>query len=131
MNQHQIVRAFFASLESAVFAEGMFTADATFWTMTSGSIEKARFFGGVRMLQSIFLSGLRYSIDTLTVEEDRAVAEASSQGVLVDGAAFQNVHVFTFRFADGRIAAVKEYMNPDPVSAKLAPLMQAAMAKKP
>jgi ketosteroid isomerase-like protein len=130
MESHQIVRSFFAALDRGTFSDDMFSDGVTFWTMTSGFSDKARFLGGVKMLQSLFPAGLRYTIETLTAEEDRAIVEATSQGVLVDGDSFQNLHVFTFRFAGGRIGAVKEYMNPDPVRAKLMPLMQAAMAKK-
>jgi ketosteroid isomerase-like protein len=130
MEKHDIVRSFFIALDRGEFAAEMFSEDATFWTMTSGLSDKQRFLGGVKMLQSLFPAGLRYTIETLTAEDDRAVVEATSKGVLIDGDNFQNLHVFTFRFADGRIAAVKEYMNPDPVRAKLVPLMQTAMAKK-
>lgn len=126
---HQIVREFFAALSSGKLPDHMLTEDMKAWTLTSGDTDKARFQGGVKLLASIFGGTLEYHIDALTAEEDRVLAEVRSSGTLVNGEDFSNVHVFSFRIYDGRIASVAEFMNPVIVSEKIVPLIQAAMAK--
>jgi uncharacterized protein len=128
-SSHQLVRDFFAALASGNLPDELLTPDMTAWTTTSGKSDKARFQGGVRMLASIFSGSLSYSIDSLTAEDDRVAAEVQSRGKLVTGEDFHNTHVFMFRIRDGRIASVAEHMNAFIVREKLAPLLQAEMAK--
>jgi uncharacterized protein len=123
---HQLVRDFFAGLSSGNLPAELFAPDMTAWTTTSGTTDKAKFLGGVKVLISIFGGTLRYRIDSLTAEEDRVVAEVRSNGTLVDGEDFHNAHVFIFRIRDGRIAAVVEHMNPIIVREKIVPLILAA-----
>ena len=124
---HQIVRDFFAALAAGTLTEDMFTPDMTTWTVLSGPADKATFLGGVKFLASLF-SDFAYSIDALTAEDDRAVAETQSNGTFLDGEPFHNVHVFTFRIRDGKIAHMSEFMNQDTVKAKIMPRLQVAMA---
>ena len=125
---HQIVRDFFAALAAGTLAEDMFTPDMTAWTVLSGPADKATFLGGVKFLASLF-SDFAYTIDALTAEEDRVVAETQSDGKFLDGEPFHNVHVFTFRIRDGRIAHMGEFMNPFTVQEKIMPRLQAAMGQ--
>lgn len=126
---HELVRDFFAALSSGSLPSEMLCPDMTAWTTTSGVMDKMKFQGGVKLLGAIFGGSLRYSIDSLTAEDDRVAAEVQSCGTLIDGKDFNNVHVFVFRIHDGRIAEVAEHMNPFIVREKLVPLMQAALAK--
>lgn len=127
----QMVRDFFAAIAVGDLPDALVTPDMTFWSVNSGVSDRARFHGGIKILASIFGGTLTYDIAALTAEEDRVVAEISSHGTLANGEAFDNTHVFVFRFRDGRIAAVVEYMNQFVVRDKLAPLLQAAMAGRP
>ena len=126
---HQLVRDFFAALSTGNLPDTLLTPDMTAWTTTSGTAPGQKYQGGVKLLQSVFEGGLAYTIDSLTAAGDRVAAEVRSHGKLVNGQAFHNTYVFMFRIRDGRIAAVAEHFNPDPVREKLMPLMQAAMAK--
>lgn len=127
---HQRVRDFFVAIAAGELPEHLVTPDMRAWTVTSGDFDRARFQAGVQLLSSIFGGTLLYTIDALTAEEDRVAAEVHSSGTLINGDPFQNTHVFTFRFHEGRISYVGEFMNPFIVREKIAPLIQAAMSKR-
>lgn len=129
--RQQLIRDFFDAIAAGNLPDEIVTPDMSFWSVTSGTSDRARFHGGVRMLAAIFAGTLTYVIDALTSEEDRVVAEVRSHGTLPDGEPFSNDHVFLFRIRDGRIARVSEYMNQFVVREKIVPLMQAAMARPP
>jgi ketosteroid isomerase-like protein len=124
---HQIVRDFFVHLANGTLTEEMLTPDMTTWTVLSGPADKTTFLGGVKFLASLFAGDFTYTIDALTAEEDRVVAETRSKGTFHDGDPFENVHVFTFRIRDGKIAHMGEFMNQTNVMEKLMPRLQAAM----
>ena len=126
---HQLVHDFFTALSSGNLPDELLTPDMTAWTATSGSTDKVKFQGGVKMLGLIFGGSLHYSIDALTAEDDRVAAEVQSRGTLINGEDFHNVHVFMFRIRDHRIASVAEHMNQFIVREKIVPLMLDAMAK--
>lgn len=127
-DNHQLVREFFIAISSGNLPDEMLTDDMTAWTATSGETSRARFQGGVKMLAEIFGGTLVYTIDVLTAEEDRVVAEVQSHGTLINGDPFHNIHVFIFRIKNGHIASVAEHMNQFTVREKIVPLMQALMA---
>jgi ketosteroid isomerase-like protein len=128
-HNHQLIRDFFAALSTGQLPDELLAPDMTVWTTSGGSVDKARYQGGVKMLASITKSGLTYTIDSLTAEEDRVAAEVKSYGILLDGETFQNVYVFLFRIRDGMIASLAEHFNPIPVQEKILPLLKAAMSK--
>jgi uncharacterized protein len=125
---HQLARKFFAGLFSGDIQDELLAPGMTAWT-TLGTVDKAGYQGGVKALASLFIGGFNYTIDSLTAEEDRVVAEIRSNGKFPDGDAYENVYVFVLRVRDGRIASVAEHLNPDPVVKKIMPRMQALMAK--
>ena len=55
----------------------------TAWTTTQGPLDKATYQGMVKLLARMCSRPLVFVIDSLTAEEDRVVAEARSEGVLV------------------------------------------------
>ncbi len=125
---HQLVREFFLAIAQGEVPDELVTPDMTFWSINSGTADKARFRGAMKVLASIFSRTLTYDIESLTAEEDRVVAEIKSHGMLA-GEPFNNTHVFLFRIRDGRIASAMEYMNQFVVRERIVPLMQAAMNK--
>lgn len=127
-DNHRLVLDFFAALSAGDLPESLLTEDMTAWTVTSGDTDKARFQGGVRMLASVFGGTLIYHIDAITAEDDRVVVECKSSGTLINGEPFDNVHVFSFRVRDGRIAHVGEFMNPQTVQEQILPIMREMMA---
>lgn len=127
---HELVRYFFAAMPGGKLSEDIFTSDMTAWTTSSGQeIPVGKYVGGTRMLQSLFPSGLHYTVDSITAEDDRAVAEVRAHGVLADGTDFQNSYVFVLRLRDGKIASLREHFNPAPVVEKIVPRIQAMMAQ--
>jgi ketosteroid isomerase-like protein len=124
-SNHQIARDFFTALSNGTLSAGMFTADMTAWTTTSGESSRDRYLAGVTLLQSLFPAGLTYTVDSLTAEGDRVAAEVRSRGTLIDGKTFQNTYVFVLRIRDERIAGVAEHFNPQPVRDLILPLVQA------
>jgi uncharacterized protein len=128
-SNHQLVRNFFDALSRGGLSDEWLTHDMCVWTTSSGKSDKARYQAGVQLLQSLFPNGLKYTVQSLTAEEDRVAAEVESHGILVNGEAFENIYVFIFRIRDGKIASVAEHFNPQVVREKILPLIQAAMAK--
>lgn len=122
---HRIVRDFFAALSNGALSHDLFTTDMTAWTTTSGESPQDRYLAGVTRLQALFPAGLAYTVDSLTAEDDRVAAEVHSRGTLIDGKNFHNSYVFIFRIRDGRIAALAEHFNPQPVRDLILPLLQA------
>jgi uncharacterized protein len=125
----EVVRDFFAALSRGELGDDLFTEDVRIWTNTSGSSEKTRYQGGVKILQSLFEGGLEYRIDSLTAEEDRVAAEVQGHGKLKSGEEYHNTYVFMFRVRDGHIAAVAEHCNSILVREKIVPLLQAAVRR--
>jgi uncharacterized protein len=126
---HQLIREFFVAIAQGDLPDNLVTGDMAAWTLTSGDTDKVRFASGVRLLATIFSGTLVYTMDSITAEDDRVVAECQSRGKLVDGQDFHNHHVFLFEIRDGRISSVREYMNPTVVMEKIVPLMKQFMAK--
>ena len=124
---HQVARKFFAGLFSGDIPDELLAPGMTAWT-TLGTVDKATYQGGVKVLASLFIGGFNYTIDSLTAEEDRVVAEIRSNGKFPDGGGYENVYVFVLRIRDGRVASVAEHLNPDPVVKKIMPRMQALTA---
>lgn len=125
---HRIVREFFLAIAKGEVPDNLVTEDMTFWSVNSGTADRARFHGAMKILSAIFSGTLVYDIESLTAEEDRIVAEIKSHGTLA-GEPFNNTHLFLFRIRDGRIANAVEYMNQFVVRDKIIPQMQAAMSK--
>jgi len=129
-SSHQIVRDFLASLGGGVLTDDMITADFEGWTVLTGPVDRATYQKAFGIFAKIFKDGGPHvSIHSLTAEEDRVVAEFTSDGILVNGDVYHNEYLFLFRVRDGRIAYVGEYFNPDVVRSKIAPAMAAMMAR--
>jgi len=125
MNEHyQRVHDFFAAVSAGDLPDHLLTADMTGWITTGGTVDKAAYQGMIRMLARMCATPIRFTIDSITAEEDRAVAEAHSECVLVNGEPYSNTYVYVFRFRDGRIASVAEHYNALVASEKLVPLMK-------
>jgi ketosteroid isomerase-like protein len=127
-SNHQVAREFIAALCKGSLPDDLLTADLTVWTTSSGRAGgKEHYRRGVKLLASVTVGGLAYTIDSLTAEDDRVAAEVQSRGTLVNGEAFHMHYLFLLRVRDGRIASIAEHINPLITNAKLAPLLQAAL----
>jgi ketosteroid isomerase-like protein len=129
-DNHRIVRDFLAALGGGVLGDDMITPNFEGWTVMSGPVDRATYQGAFAIFAKIFEDGGPViTIRSLTAEDDRVVAEFSSEGTLVGGDAYHNEYLFLFRVRDGRIAYVGEYFDPGVVREKIAPAMAAVMAR--
>ena len=94
-----------------------------------GRMSKDAYQQVIRLLAKMTAGPLDFIIDSITVEDDRAVAEVHSEGALINGENYANTYVFVFRIRDGKIASVAEHFNALIVQEKLIPLMADLRAK--
>ncbi|MBW8785740.1 MAG: nuclear transport factor 2 family protein [Novosphingobium sp.] len=121
---HALARAYFAAVTAGELPDDLLTPDMTAWTTTQGTLSKAMYQQMIRLLRRMCAEPLRFTIDAITAEDDRVVAEARSVGTLIDGSAYANTYVFAFRIREGRIASIAEHFNPLVVQEKLYPVMR-------
>jgi uncharacterized protein len=126
---YTLVREYFTAVSNGDLPDDLLTPDMTGWITTGGTMDKASYQYLIRVLAAMCARPLRFTIKSLTADEDRVVAEAESDGTLVNGEEYRNSYVFVFRIRDGRIAAVAEHYNALIVQEKLMPLIGAAKAK--
>lgn len=119
-----LARAYFAAVTAGELPDSLLTADMTAWTTTQGNLDKATYQGLIRILASMCARPLAFTLQSLTAEEDRVVAEATSEGLLVNGEPYGNTYIFVFRIEGGRVAHIAEHFNALIVQEKLIPLMQ-------
>jgi ketosteroid isomerase-like protein/uncharacterized protein YciI len=120
----QLVHDFFAAVTAGDLPDSLLTPDMKAWTTTQGTMEKAQYQRVINILAEISARPLTFTIDSITTEEDRAVAELHSEGTLINGEDYSNTYVFVFRIRDGRIASVAEHFNALIVQEKMMPLVQ-------
>jgi len=118
-----LVRAFFAALGSAELPDALLTDDMIGWSTTQGTMSKAAYQNVVALLGRMVAEPLTFTIDAITAEDDRALAEVRSAGRLVDGTEYANTYVFAFRFREGRICSIAEHFNALVVQETMIPLM--------
>lgn len=123
---HILVRAFFDGLAKGEIPPDLLSHDMTVWTTTGGNNPRERYLQGAKILQSLFPDGLRYMVETVTAEGDRAVAEVHGEGTLRNGNEYRNDYVFVFEIRDGQIVHLKEHANPEPIQTRIKPLLMAA-----
>jgi len=122
-HNYQIARDYFTAVTAGELPDAMLTPDMTGWITTGGTMDKAAYQRLVKMLGKMCEGPLSFTINALTADEDRVVAEAVSQAVLINGETYSNTYVFIFRIRDGKIASVAEHYNAIIARDKLVPLM--------
>jgi len=108
-----LLEAMSASNQSAVASA---LADSATWWVAgsfplSGTKTKAQFlelFGGVGGATE---GGLRLTCKGITAEGDRVAVEAESYAKLKNGRVYNNQYHFLFTVRDGKVQAVKEYLD--------------------
>ena len=120
---HAVARAYFAAVEAGELPDELCCDDMTAWITTGGSVDKAAYQGLIRLLARMCASPVRFTIDAITAEQDRVIAEARSEATLIDGQDYRQTYVFALRIRDGRIAHIAEHYNALETQAKLMPLM--------
>ena len=99
----RLVHEFFAAVTAGDLPDDMLTSDMTGWITTGGTMDKQSYQGVIRLLAQMCATPIAFTIDSITAEDDRAVAEAHSECVLVNGEPYNNTYVYVFRFSEGRM----------------------------
>jgi ketosteroid isomerase-like protein len=86
----KLVEEFFTAVTAGELPDSLLAPDMTAWTTTQGSMEKEAYRRVIRLLAKISARPLAFTIDCVTAEEDRAVAEVHSDGVLIHGEEYKN-----------------------------------------
>lgn len=123
MTHHDLARAYFAAVTAGELPDELLTEDMTAWITTGGTMTRQAYQEVIRLLAKMCAEPIRFTIDAITAEDDRVVAEARSTATLIDGETYANTYVFSFRIRDGRIAWIAEHYNALIVQEKLFPLM--------
>jgi uncharacterized protein (TIGR02246 family) len=110
-----------------------FHPDATWWL--PGDLPISKTWRGRDAILGEFLGAvmsrfdgetMRFTTHTVVVDGDRAVLEWTVEGMTVDGNPYKNDYLAVFEYRDGRIAAVREYMDTGVMGRLLFPEAQAA-----
>ena len=113
----QIVSDFFKHLNAGnVAAAFEKVADEVKWWVPgalpfSGTKNKAGYMGIVNKIQTGFPAGLKFAVNTLVAEGDHVAAEVESLGQHLSGKTYNNKYHFLFTLLEGKVIAVKEYMD--------------------
>jgi hypothetical protein len=108
-----------------------FTPDATWWL--PGDLPVSRTWHGPEEIFEEFLptvmsrfrdGSLEFTTNSITTTEDTAVLEWTVEATRLDGNPYKNDYMAIFETRDGRISAVREYMD----TTVMAPLFEATNA---
>jgi ketosteroid isomerase-like protein len=121
---HKFAYAYFDAVTAGELPDALLTPDMTAWLTTAGTIDKASYQGAIRLLARMCAQPIRFTVNAVTAEDDRVVAEAESEAVLIDGQSYRNTYVFVLRIRGDRICAIAEHYNALIVQEKLFPLME-------
>jgi ketosteroid isomerase-like protein len=127
---HRFALAYFDAVTAGELPDALLTPDMTAWITHGATMDKAGYQNAIRQLKAMCAEPIRFTVQAITAEEDRVVAEATSKAVLTNGEPYENTYIFVLRIRDGRIASIAEHYNALIVEAKLMPLM-AQMASAP
>ena len=85
-------------------------------TLISGTYTRAQIQQAAGGIFEVFPQGLHFTIKAMTAEGDRVAVEAESDGLHVSGKRYGNQYHFLFRFRDGKVVELKEYMDTERVT---------------
>ena len=92
-----------------------YTEDVTVWTAgdlpISGTHGRDEVVALCEGLLGAFPEGLRFTVKTLTAEEDRVAIEADGLGTHVSGNIYDQRYHFLLRVRDGKVSEMKEYFD--------------------
>ena len=101
-------------------ALGLLSDAATWWvagtTDISGTYTKPEFRELVMGVSEGTENGIQVTPTLLTAEGERVSMEATSYGLMRDGKEYKNIYHFMHEVRDGRITAVREYMDTEHVT---------------
>jgi uncharacterized protein len=116
----QIASDFFADLSANNVAGALdrLTDDATWWIAgkpellsAAGVYSKEKITRLISGMADQLKGGFTINVKSLIAEADRVALEVESYGELRNGRVYQQQYHFLFTMRDGRISAVKEYLD--------------------
>jgi ketosteroid isomerase-like protein len=113
----QLAREFIEALGRAdtEWVLAHYADDMVMWTAGSLAISGTRTKAEIGPLMDgilgAFPEGLRFTVKSLTAEEDRVAIEAESHGIHASGKTYRNDYHFLMRIRDGQIVEFKEYLD--------------------
>jgi uncharacterized protein len=115
-----VVLSFFENFSAGKVdaALAMLADTATWWVagnpekfVLAGTKTKAQFAELLNGIGAAMPKGLRVTPKGLTAEGDRVAVEAESYGETATGKVYSNLYHFLFEVRDGKIQAVREYLD--------------------
>lgn len=85
-------------------------------TLISGTYAPSQVREFARQVLDAFPNGLRFTISTMTAEDNRVAVEAVSRGAHISGAMYENHYHFLLTWEDGKLKEFKEYMDTEMVT---------------
>ena len=116
----KVVLSFFENFSAgkAEAALALMADNATWWVAgkpdlfaLAGTKTKAQFAEIVKGLGAAMPKGLRLTPKGITAEGDKVAVEADSYGELANGKVYNNQYHFLIEVRNGKIQAVREYMD--------------------
>jgi ketosteroid isomerase-like protein len=117
-----LVTRFWEAFSASRFDEAvdMLSDDATWWvagtTALSGTYSKAEFAKLLGDVTGSAPKGITVTPKQLTAEDDRVSVEAESYAEINNGKTYRNIYHFMIVCRDGKIAAVREYLDTEHVT---------------
>lgn len=96
-------------------------------SVISGPMSREDVLAFIKQVPTISPDGCNLEILSLSAEDDRVACESEGHIVLSNGAEYNNMYIHLFRFRDGKIREVKEYMDTELAVNVYLPVMGAAM----
>jgi hypothetical protein len=116
----KVVLAFFENFSSGKMQEALaMMADNATWSVMgkpdkfalAGTKTKAEFSELVKGIGAVMPKGLRVTPKGITAEGDRVALEAESYGEHANGKIYNNMYHFLVEVRNGKIQAVREYLD--------------------
>lgn len=117
-----LVKQFWVVFSESRFddALALLSDDATWWvagnTDLSGTYSKSEFGQLVAGVGESAEADIEVKPTLLTAEDDRVSMEATSYGMMKNGKLYQNIYHFMHIVRDGKILAVREYLDTEHVT---------------
>jgi ketosteroid isomerase-like protein len=118
----QAVETFFAAMNSGDVDAivNSYHDEGYLWTkghtLISGRYSKDQVQAAAGGIYEAFPEGIAFDILHMTAEDDRVAVEATSRGMHVSGLLYENEYHFLFHLRDGKVLALKEYMDTERVT---------------
>lgn len=121
LSNKETVRSFWQAFSKSDFETALSFLDEKVSWWVSGTTSISGFYDkqGLRELFSSVAGGTKNGVavtpTVMTAEEDRVAVEALSEAETQEGKFYRNKYHFQHVLRDGRIVAVREYMDPEHV----------------